>query len=156
MVAPNRAGIEQLVWLLDQAFEGGEHSLLVNVASVRDEHWAVVPDGAGRTIGAILGHVGGAKYMYENFAFGDGTLENGVPPVAPPAGRAPLLEWLREGHRRFTASLGALSDSRLHEERLTPWRAHLEIREIARVILGLLSRRRINHLAALAHDRCLD
>ncbi|MSP21847.1 MAG: DinB family protein [Dehalococcoidia bacterium] len=109
----DRTGVELLLWLLDEAFEGSEHSLLTNVASLPEEHWACVPEGAGRTVGAILGHVGGAKYMYENFAFEDGTYEAGKPPVAPPLGRGPLIEWLRECQRRFVTSLGTLSDRRL-------------------------------------------
>ncbi len=151
MTSSARIAVEQLVWLLDQAFDGGEHSLLANLASVRDEDWARVPEGAGRTIGAILGHVGGSKYMFENFAFGDATLENGVPPVAPPLGRAALIEWLREGHRRFTSSLGTLTDFRLPEERETPWHGRMEIREIARAVLehDLYHAGEINHLRAL-------
>lgn len=149
--ASDRTGVELLLWLLDEAFERSDHSLLTNVASFPDEHWARVPQGAGRTVGAILGHVGGAKYMYENFAFGDGSFEAGKPPVVAPLGREPLIEWLREGQRRFVASLGALSDRRLGEKRLTPWRGELEVREIARVIIehDLYHAGEVNHLRAL-------
>ena len=119
----DRAGIDVLLWLLEGAFEGTEHSLLVNAASVRDEAWARVPEGAGRTVGAILGHVGGSKYIYENFAFGDASLEWGKGVMVPPVCRGPLIEWLREGQRRVAASLAALSDRQLEEKRLAPWRA---------------------------------
>lgn len=146
-----RDQVEQLIWLLNSAFEGSDHSLLTNVASVSDEHWSVVPDGAGRSVGAILGHVGGSKYMYENFAFGDARYENGKPPVVQPQGREATLEWLREGHRRFTSSLGAVTDMRLQEERLTPWRGRLELRDIVRVIIehDLYHAGEVNHLRAL-------
>lgn len=151
MTSGARAAVEQLVWLLDQAFDGSEHSLLANVANVSDRDWARVPDGGGRTIGAILGHVGGTKYMYENHAFGDATLEYGVPPVAPPLGREALIAWLREGHRRFTSSLAATTDFRLLEERPNPSHVRLPLREIVRTVLehDLYHAGEINHLRAL-------
>jgi hypothetical protein len=151
VAAEHRATIEQLAWLLDQAFDGGEHSLLANVASVAGEHWNVVPEGAGRTVAAIVGHVGGSKYMYGNYALGDATYEYGKPPVVPPAGREPLLEWLREGHGRFIEGLRATTDFRLTEERLTPWRGRLPLRDIVRIVLehDLYHAGEINHLRAL-------
>lgn len=154
MSAELRDGVEQLIWLLDQAFEGSEHSLLANVASVSDEHWAIVPPGAGRTVGAILGHVGGAKYMYENYAFGNAAYESGKPPVVPPVGREAVIEWLREGHRRFTSSLAAVTDMRLREKRLTPWRGEIELRDIVRIVMehDLYHAGEVNHLRALLDD----
>ncbi|MCC6238589.1 MAG: DinB family protein, partial [Dehalococcoidia bacterium] len=151
MTAELRDQVEQLRWLLDSAFEHSEHSLLTSVAAVRDKHWSVVPEGAGRSVGAILGHVGGAKYMYENFAFGDGSYENGQPPVVAPTGREAAIEWLREGHRRFTSSLVAVTDLRLAEERLTPWRGRLELRDIVRIVIehDLHHAGEVNHLRAL-------
>ncbi|MFN8638518.1 MAG: DinB family protein [Dehalococcoidia bacterium] len=151
MASGPRSTVEHLVWLLDQAFDGGEHSLLANVASFPDDAWSKVPEGAGRTVGAILGHVGGAKYMYENYAFGDATFENGQPPVVAPSGREAVVEWLREGHRRFTTSLGAITDLRLTEERPTPWHERMQIRDIVRIVQehDLYHAGEVNHLRAL-------
>ena len=37
--------IDELLLLMDRAFSESEHSLLENLASVRDESWDVAPDG---------------------------------------------------------------------------------------------------------------
>lgn len=67
-----RSGIEQILYLLDEAFVRSEHSLLVNVASVSEVAWLWQPPGGERTIAQIAEHVGECKFMYANHAFGDG------------------------------------------------------------------------------------
>ena len=151
MTAELKDQVEQLVWLLDHAFDGGEHSLMANVASVPEEQWSVVPEGAGRTVGAILSHVGGTKYMFGNFALGDASFEHGKSPVVRPQGRDATIAWLREGHRRFTSSLSAVTDLRLREERPTPYHGDMELRDIVRLVLehDLYHAGEVNHLRAL-------
>ena len=61
--------------LMDHFFEGGEHSLLNNLDSVREESWHSLPQGAKRSIREIAKHVGLFKYMYANHAFRGATLD---------------------------------------------------------------------------------
>ena len=48
-------------------------------------------------------HVGECKYVYENYAFGDGSMRWDRPGTVPSVGKgtptAEVLEWLQEGHR---------------------------------------------------------
>lgn len=148
----SRGGLDTLLWLLDEAFERSDHSLLRNLESIRDEHFNVAPEGATRTAAAILGHVGGSKYMYVNFGFGDQSFEYGKGDVVPPHGREALIEWLREGHRRVLAAYEALGDDlQLERVRQTPWRGEIATRDIARVLIehDLYHAGELNHLRAI-------
>src|SRR5713101_5950659 len=75
--------IEELLCHMDLAFSGNtepaflrnsEHSLMENLQDVTAKEWLWVPPGGARSIQQIVGHVGHSKYMYENHAFGDGTM----------------------------------------------------------------------------------
>jgi hypothetical protein len=67
--------VSQLVYLLDEAFQGADwHSLLTNLGSVTPADWCGVAPGGRRSIRDIVQHVGGAKLVYQNRAFGDGQL----------------------------------------------------------------------------------
>jgi hypothetical protein len=66
-----RSGVEQLLYLLDEAFEGSEeHSLLGNLRTVTPDDWLWLPAGGGRSIFDLVRHVGECKYVYQNHAFG--------------------------------------------------------------------------------------
>jgi len=137
-----RAAVDQLVYLLDEAFEGVEqpwHSMLGNLASVREDDWLWVPPGGARTIRAITSHVGGAAYLYYDRVFGNcavfgdpitswnvaagnlgagtedlqsfGRLEN-EPPMAD------VIAWVSERARAFRDAVGGLDDAGLMEQRL--------------------------------------
>ena len=61
----SRGGIDALVYLLDEAFGGRgieesneSQALLPNLATVPQETWRALPDGAARSIEAIVVHVG--------------------------------------------------------------------------------------------------
>jgi uncharacterized damage-inducible protein DinB len=166
-IAKSRTAIDTLVWLIEDAFEGDpEHSLLANLRDVRDEDWTALPPGGGRSIADILEHVGWCKWMYEDYAFGSASLRGDQPPIAPPEGararqRDELLAWLTEGHRRWLASVRALSDdAELDRERLTNWGDRLPTRTIIRIMIAhdLYHAGEINHLRALlqATDRWPD
>ena len=100
-----RTSVEQLIWLLDQAFEADdEHSVIDNLKRVGNV-WDVVPAGGERSIADIIDHVGGCKYMYENHAFGDRAYEWGQPPAQGPTDQAEAIEWMREGHRLLLESV---------------------------------------------------
>jgi hypothetical protein len=69
--------------------------------------------------------------MYEDYAFGPGTMRGDEPPLIPAHGatsrpHGELLERLREGQRRWLASVRALpDDAELDHVRLTSWGDYL-------------------------------
>ncbi len=138
----SRAAVESLVELVIAAFDGDPHqSLWANLRRLREEDWTAVPPGGMRSISEILEHVGWAKWMYEDYAFGPATLRGDRPPVAPPANRPrprdELLAWLREGHARWLNSVRGLpNDHALREERLTNWGQRLPTRTIIQIMIG--------------------
>ncbi|HXH20699.1 MAG TPA: DinB family protein [Dehalococcoidia bacterium] len=158
-----RSGIEQLLFAMDYAFEGlpgldRGHALLVNLASVREEDWSWLPPGGSRTIGDIVRHVGLAKHVYDNHAFGDRSMVPGRPETMPAlpgdAPRSELLDWVRAGHASLRSHLAALSDD---SELLRPrngWSLRL-VHETRFVINTMISHDayhagEINHIRALA------
>ena len=91
----SKARVEELLFLLDQAFEGKtDASLISNLREVTEKEWLWLPPGGGRSIQQIVGHVGGCKYMYENHAFGDAS-----------------MTWFDEIVTQFDASQGKASRS---------------------------------------------
>ena len=97
----SRGGIEALLGLMDEAFDGGgieasneSQALLTNLATVADDQWRARPAGVTRTIESIALHVGACKVMYDDYAFGAGTLQFGTREVEPwtPEGPAPMAE----------------------------------------------------------------
>jgi hypothetical protein len=115
--------ISQLIYLLDEAFEGTEwHSLLGNLHSVTSEDWLWVPPGGQRSIRDIVGHVGGSKFMYENHAFG-GAQCTWDDPLVDGRGTLSTIEdavaWLRKGQQRLRQRIAALDDAELLRPRLT-------------------------------------
>jgi hypothetical protein len=69
------SAVSQLLYLLDEAFQGTEwHSLIGNLHPVSSEDWLWVPSGGQRSIRDIVQHVGGCKFMYHDHAFGDAQL----------------------------------------------------------------------------------
>lgn len=117
--------VDQLLCLLDEAFEGQEwHALLPNLWSVTPEAWNWVPPRGHRSIRSIVQHVGGCKFMYENHAFGDAALTWDHPLVAGDEATNHLtsaVAWLRDGHDRLRRSLVTLTDEDLDRPRMTNW-----------------------------------
>jgi len=152
MIGP---AVSQLVYLLDEAFQGTEwHALMPNLRSVTQEDWLWVPPDGVRSIRYIVIHVGGAKLMYHNQAFGDGQLSWDDPLLCGPDGLPSLasaLEWLRIGHEQLRASLAALSDADLLAPRMTPQSRLKETRWIIAVMIehDLYHAGEINHIRAL-------
>jgi hypothetical protein len=153
-----------LEWLIEEAFQGDpEHSLLINLRDLREEHWSAVPNGGYRTIVDILEHVGWCKWMYTDYAFGSASLQGDQPPLVPEGGarsrpRDELLSWIIEGHQGWLAAVKALpNDAELDRERLTNWGEMLPTRTIIRIMIAhdFYHAGEINHLRALlqADDR---
>jgi uncharacterized damage-inducible protein DinB len=148
-----------LLYLLDEGFEGQDwHSLLGNLRSVTAEDWRWIPPDGQRSIAEIVGHVGGAKYMYDNHAFGDATLTWDDPLVLggdvldslPSA-----IDWLRAGHERLRRNIANLHDEDLLEPRRTNWGESRETRWIIAVMIqhDIYHAGEINHLRSLHQQR---
>ena len=67
-----RSGIEQYLYMMEQAFDSPEgwHSLMQNLRDVKHDEWDWLPEGATRSVRRIAQHCG-ARYMYANHMFGD-------------------------------------------------------------------------------------
>jgi uncharacterized damage-inducible protein DinB len=154
----SRTAIDTLTRLIEDAFEGDpSHSLLANIRDVRDDDWTATPPGGNRSIADILEHVGWAKWMYEDYAFGAASLRGDQAPLIPADGARSrphdeLISWLIEGHLRWLASVRALADDmELECERLTNWGEKLPTRVIIRIMIAhdLYHAGEINHLRAI-------
>jgi uncharacterized damage-inducible protein DinB len=157
-----RSGIDTLLKVLEEAFRGGgieqsneSQALLTNLASVPPDQWHALPAGAARSIHAIAGHVGACKVMYDDYAFGDGTLRFGTPEVEPwAAGGSPddVVGWLSEAHARLAGHVAALADdAELDAPRLTNWGEHRPTRWIVAAMIthDAYHAGEINHLRSL-------
>lgn len=118
--------IEQLLSLMDLAFEGSQHSLLQNIRSVAPDCWDRKPPGGKRSVRDLVAHVGMFKFMYANRGFRDGSMDYDDPPATPAperlANAAAAEEWLREGHAYLTDCLRGLeSDAELDAPRKAHW-----------------------------------
>ena len=154
MIGP---AVSQLVYLLDEAFQGTErewHALGTNLRSTTAEDWLWVPPDGVRSIRDIVIHIGGAKLMYHNHAFGNGQLTWDDPRLCGPDGLSSLdlaLSWLKLGHEQLRASLVALFDADLLIERKTPAGRLKETRWIIATMIehDLYHAGEINHIRAL-------
>jgi uncharacterized damage-inducible protein DinB len=150
--------ITTLVWLSENVFEGEyAYSLMANLKNLRDEDWDTIPSGGERSIADILEHVGWSKWMYQDYAFGSGTMRGDQPPQIPSGGartrpRAELLSWLKEAHRCWIASVGALpNDAELDRDRPVGWGGTLPTKDIIQIVIAhdVYHAGEINHIRAL-------
>jgi hypothetical protein len=157
-----RQAVELALFLVNEAFRGRgieesneSQALLTNLATVPESAWRAVLPGADRTVEKIVLHVGACKVMYDDYAFGPGTLFWTDGEVEPwPAGAAPMaetLEWLGQVHKRLVEHIAALSDDDLAVPRLTNWGERRETRWIVSVMLqhDLYHAGEINHIRSL-------
>ena len=142
-MAVSRVAIETFARLSEDAFEGDlDQGLVGNLRDLREGDWTALPSGAELSIADTLEHVGWAKWMYEDYAFGPGTMRGDQPPLVPALGAKSrphdeLLEWMREGHQRWLASVRSLpDDAELDRERLTNWGERLPTRDLIRILIG--------------------
>jgi hypothetical protein len=153
------SGIEQLLYAMDQAFDGpsGE-CLLANLASVPYAYWFWLPPGGHRTVFEIVRHIGVCKYVYDNHAFGDGSMRwdrpETMPTIAESTSGEEVIAWLREGQRHLRDHVAALADD---SELLRPrygWslRDSHETRYVINIMIlhDSYHAGEINHLRALA------
>ena len=128
-----RSGIETMLDLMDEAFRGRgveasdeSQALLPNLASVPASAWSALPAGASRSVAAIAVHVGACKIMYDDYAFGSGTLRFGTTEVEPWGDAAVPRDacgpWLEAAHERLVGHVDALmDDAELDRTRPTNW-----------------------------------
>ena len=158
-----RGGIITMLDLMDEAFRGRgleqsneSQALLTNLATVPDDAWRSLPDGAARSIEAIALHVGACKVMYDDYAFGPATLQFGTPDVEPwaegRAARVDVVPWLEQVHDRLAGHVASLEDDReLDLARGTNWGESRPTRWIlaAMITHDAYHAGEINHLRSL-------
>jgi hypothetical protein len=158
----SRGAVDLALYLVDEAFRGPgieesneSQALMTNLATVPETAWRAVLPGADRTIEKIVLHVGACKVMYDDYAFGSGTLFWTDHEVEPwPPGSAPMaetIEWLGLAHERLVEHIAVLSDDDLSALRLTNWGEQRETRWIVSVMLqhDLYHAGEINHIRSL-------
>jgi hypothetical protein len=159
-----RTAIEALGYLLDEAFRGvgieasnESQALLPNLATVGPDTWRALPAGASRSIESIALHVGACKVMYDDYAFGPGTLRFATPAVEPwgpdgPAPRAGVIAWLEAVHARLAGHVAGLAtDTELDAPRLTNWGEPMPTRWIVAAMIthDAYHAGEINHLRSI-------
>ena len=152
--------VQQMLYLLNQAFDAsGEHALLSNLNSVKDDEWRWVPAGGGRYIFDIVQHIGECKYSYDSHAFGDGSMRwnrpGSYPAVAPEQTPAEIIEWLKAGQRACTEPVQALDDDdELIPLRNAHWGEEYETRWLINTIIqhDLYHAGEINHIRSLRQE----
>jgi hypothetical protein len=154
--------IEEIVYLLDEAFSGTGieetnegQSLLMNLGTVEDSRWHAVPPGGVRTIASVALHVGTCKIMYDEYAFGPARLRWDDASLSPwPESEAPMAEtiaWLEGAHARLVDHVRALRDDDLGAPRLSNWGEAKETRWLIKTLIehDTYHAGEINHMRGL-------
>jgi uncharacterized damage-inducible protein DinB len=148
--------VNELLFLMDNAFERSRaHSLVSNLSTVTEEDYA--RDHNGRSIREMVRHVAAAKHVYENQAFGDGSLfmPNFQARIyESDATLAEDLDWLRHGYQQLRASVAALDDVELAKPRPVHMGGTRETREIISIMIehDVYHAGEVNHLRAVMQD----
>ena len=154
--------IEELIYLLDEAFEGKgieetneSQSLMANLASVDETGWRAAPSGGTRTVESVVLHVGSCKIMYDEYAFGAGKLTWDDPTVQPwregEGRRSEALTWLTDAHNRLMEHVRALDADDLARPRPANWGEERETRWLLSTLLqhDAYHAGEVNHMRAL-------
>jgi uncharacterized damage-inducible protein DinB len=129
-----RSAIEAFQLQMEAAYRGDPfHALRTNLEAVTPELWEALPakpigpdSEFGRhshpSIRDLVLRVAGAKHMYADHIFGNGSMEWGDLRSAG-YGMEAVLQWLDDGHRQLTEGLkGFADDAELAVERMAPWK----------------------------------
>jgi len=155
-----RTEVLTLVRLSERSFEGDPHqSLIANLRRLRRIDWNTPPPGGRRTIGDILEHVGWAKWMYADYAFGSASLPGDKPPMIPKGGASvrpteELMIWIKEGHQKWISAVESLQDDELDVLRLTNWGERLSARHLIENLIchDLYHAGEVNHVRAILQN----
>ena len=153
----SHVGIEQLLYMLNEAFQGnGEHSLLANTKSLDAGDWDWRPEHGERSAFDIVQHVGECKYVYDNHAFGDASMRwdrpETIPSVTANEDADTIAAWLANGQQRLVANVRALADDAdLLKLRRANWGKSYETRWLISVMIehDVYHAGEINHIRAL-------
>jgi hypothetical protein len=161
----SRTGIEQVVFMMDSAFEGDParpdqswHAVLVNLKSLHPEDWDWVPPGGKRTVRRLVLGLASCKYVCDSKAFGDGSVDWSNPgsfPTVDIPNNDDVVRWLSESHRRLRDSVAGLTeDAQLLELRPSYWGEDREIRWQINTMIqhDLYHAGEINHIRALHQE----
>jgi uncharacterized damage-inducible protein DinB len=152
----SQIAVNELLFFMDDAFEKARsHALLINLASVTEGDYA--RDHEGRSIREMVRHLAAAKHVYNNQAFGDGSLfmPNFQERIyESDAGMAEDLDWLKHGYQELRTSLAALDDSDLATPRPVHWGEKLDTRTIVAIMIehDLYHAGEINHLRSILQE----
>ncbi len=164
-----RSAVDQLLYLLDEAFEGVEqpwHSVLGNLESVTPEDWLWTPPNGARTIRLLTAHIGAATLLYDSHAFGDGTIGWNDPAGdlgygmedlqsyeqldrEPPM--ADVITWTTAAYRRFRSHAAELDDGDLLQKRPNH---RGDMKEI-RWFISVMTQHYLYHAGEINHIRAL-
>lgn len=155
-----RVALDQYLYMLNEAFAGSDwHSLHSNLKGLSKEDWLWLPPAGARPIAEMVSHVGACKNMYENHAFGNGTLTWGDPladqkrlKIASDEAIEDLLRFLSEAQSRLLTAIDGLGDDdQLARPRRTNWGELAETRWIIKATIehDLYHAGEINRLRAL-------
>ena len=151
-----RPRIDELVRILNRSFSDSEHSLLKNLASVTEEEWDALPQGAVRSIRTMVLHVGLFKYIYANHAFRGATMAYADPPAHPPKERLATLAaakaWLKEAHSYAIEAVEELSDD---AELDRPRKAHWGDMVPTRLLIDIMHEHDVYHAGEINRTRAL-
>ena len=152
--------VQQMLYLLNEAFDAsGEHALLTNLKSVRDDEWLWIPANGGRSIFDIVQHLGECKYIYDSHAFGDGSMRwdrpGSYPTIDSKTTPAEATAWLRDGQQLLLDHVSALTDdAELLAPRKANWGAECETRFLINTMIqhDLYHGGEINHIRSLRQE----
>jgi hypothetical protein len=155
-----RVAVDEYLYMLNEAFAGRDwHSLQSNLKGLSREDWLWVPPAGARPIAEMVSHVAACKNMYENHAFGNGSLawtdslaDQKRLKIPSDAAIEDLLRFLAEAHRRLFTAVDALGDDdELGRPRRTNWGELADTRWIIKATIehDLYHAGEINRLRAL-------
>lgn len=111
----SRILLDHMIWDIGQAYD----ALFANLKDLRDDDWLWLPPGGARTITGIVGHIASNKIIFDNHAFGEGSMtwedprvNDGASPGSDLAIFTPerLVEWLRRADLQLRRNVDSLGD----------------------------------------------